>query len=82
MTEKLEIKPLARLDARVDAPPSKAHTLRALFLAALAEGRSEIVSPLMADDQMRAIEALRQLGVQIKTSDERIEVNGTAHRFH
>ena len=81
MTEKLEIKPLEQLDACVEAPPSKAHTLRALFLAALAEGKSEIISPLIADDQMRAIEALRQLGVWIEQCDKRIEINGTGGRL-
>lgn len=40
-----------KADVTVAAPPSKAHTLRALFLSALADGESTIRNPLLGDDQ-------------------------------
>ena len=38
------------IDLTVAAPPSKSYTHRALIAAALAQGTSTIVHPLMADD--------------------------------
>lgn len=63
------------------APPSKAHTLRALFLAALADGRSVIHHPLLGEDQRRAIESLGRLGVSIEATGEALVVRGSAGRF-
>ena len=61
----IEIRRIKALDAVVRAPPSKAHTLRALFIAALAEGISTIKNPLLANDQLTAIKALEKFGVKI-----------------
>ncbi|MHC4592031.1 MAG: 3-phosphoshikimate 1-carboxyvinyltransferase [Planctomycetota bacterium] len=70
-----------RTDITVAAPPSKAHTLRALFLSALADGRSVIHGPLLGKDQERAIECLRRLGVGIASEADRLVVNGLGGEF-
>jgi len=63
-------------DVNVRAPPSKAHTLRAIFLSALAKGESIINRPLLAEDQKRAILVLKQLGAEFIIEDDRIKVKG------
>jgi 3-phosphoshikimate 1-carboxyvinyltransferase len=53
------------LDATVTAPPSKSYSVRALLLAAMAEGTTTITNCLDADDTRYALEALRTIGFQI-----------------
>lgn len=64
---KKTITPLASpLHAIVDIPGSKSMTNRALFLAALADGVSEISNMLISDDTRALIEALHQLGIVVQ----------------
>ncbi|MFH1107414.1 MAG: 3-phosphoshikimate 1-carboxyvinyltransferase [Candidatus Micrarchaeota archaeon] len=65
------------LDAELAAPPSKAHSLRALFLASLAEGTSELHNPLLAADQLTAISCLGKLGAKINVDGKTVFVDGT-----
>jgi 3-phosphoshikimate 1-carboxyvinyltransferase len=61
-----EINPLNfKLDVKLKAPPSKSYTHRALFVAALSEGKSKIIDPLISDDTNYTINCLKQLGVKI-----------------
>ena len=46
----------------IQAPPSKAHSLRYIFLAALAFGKSRLSNLLIGEDQEFAISAVEQLG--------------------
>ena len=80
--KQIEIKTIEKLDAEIKTPPSKAHTLRALFIAALANGKSVIKNPLLAEDQKHAIQALKDLGVEINVLDKQVEVTGVNGRFH
>ena len=54
------------IKARLTIPGSKSITNRAILLAALAEGVSEITDLLVSDDTVAFIEALRQLGIMIQ----------------
>ncbi len=65
----------------ITAPPSKAHTLRALFLGALAEKKTTLINPLLADDQRLAISALTQLGAQFTIKPDQIVISGTGGRL-
>jgi len=65
----------------VEAPPSKAHTLRALIISALAEGKSTVRNALLGDDQMNVMECLRRLSVRIEHSEGVIEVRGSGGSF-
>jgi len=78
----LEIKPVKEFDRVLRAPPSKAVTLRALFAASIAEGESVIRNPLLAQDQMLAIRALRALGASIDANENEVHVQGGATRLH
>lgn len=62
-------------------PGSKSHTIRALFMAACADGESEILGALDSDDTARARECLRQLGIEIKDETEAWRISGTGGYF-
>ena len=66
----------------VDAPPSKAHTLRAIIIASLAQGKSVIRKPLLGDDQLNVISCLKKLGVKISQTADEIIVNGSGGQYH
>ena len=72
-----EIKPIKGVDATVSVPGSKSYTQRALIIAALAEGRSVVHNPLIAEDTGYVIEALQSLGSEIRTEGKDMTINGT-----
>jgi len=63
-------------DVRVEAPPSKAHTLRALIISSLANGSSTIRGPLLGQDQLHVIECLKRLGVEVRQHGDALVVRG------
>jgi 3-phosphoshikimate 1-carboxyvinyltransferase len=65
----------------VEAPPSKAHTLRALIIASLAEGQTTIEKPLLAQDQLNVIGCLRKLGVPVEQAERGIIIEGSGGRY-
>ena len=73
-----EVEKIKQLDAQIVAPPSKAHTLRAIITAALAKGKSEIENPLLAQDRLEAISAMEQLGAKISRNGGKLIVEGMA----
>ena len=68
----LEIHPLERPpDTTITVPGSKSITNRAVLLAALAEGRSELSGALFSDDTRYMVDALRALGVTVEADAAR-----------
>jgi 3-phosphoshikimate 1-carboxyvinyltransferase len=63
------------------APPSKSFTHRGIICAALAEGRSSISRPLVADDTLITERALGQMGARFSRKGEILEVEGTGGRL-
>src|SRR6187399_1861247 len=59
------------ITATITAPPSKSYSVRALLLAAMAEGTTTITNCLDADDTRYALEALRTIGYDISGSIQR-----------
>ncbi|NIA08180.1 MAG: 3-phosphoshikimate 1-carboxyvinyltransferase [Actinobacteria bacterium] len=78
---RLEIEP-SRLNGTVRIPASKSHTIRAVAIAALANGKSVIEGPLDSLDTLSAVRIYRALGAQIDTSGANWIVNGTAGKLH
>ncbi|MGH2460629.1 MAG: 3-phosphoshikimate 1-carboxyvinyltransferase, partial [Chloroflexota bacterium] len=79
----VEIRSTTRpIDAVVRLPGSKSYTNRALLVAALAAGPSEIQGALFSDDTAYMVQALRQLGLSLEASPEelRIRVQGADGR--
>ncbi|MBN1691748.1 MAG: 3-phosphoshikimate 1-carboxyvinyltransferase [Dehalococcoidia bacterium] len=68
------------ISGSIQAPSSKSYTLRALMCAALADGLSEIESPLYADDTEAGREALGKIGVAISEKDGSWLVSGGSFR--
>jgi len=66
----LEITPRGPLDAVVRVPGSKSITNRALLVAALAEGTSELRGGLRSDDTAVMLEVLEKLGCKIDVEGE------------
>ena len=59
----------SRLKGTVSIPASKSHTIRAVAIAALAEGQSLVRNPLTSADAASAVSTYRALGATIDTSD-------------
>jgi len=64
----------------VAIPPSKSHTIRAVALAALADGTSEILNPLESEDAESAARLYRALGAKIHKEEGRWIVEGAGDR--
>ncbi|MDR1228786.1 MAG: bifunctional 3-phosphoshikimate 1-carboxyvinyltransferase/cytidylate kinase [Azoarcus sp.] len=78
----IDLPQLVAAGGSVRLPGSKSISNRALLLAALAEGVTEIHGLLVSDDTARMLEALRALGVACAESGEgRLRVEGCAGRF-
>lgn len=75
-----EIRTLRALRGRLTAPPSKSVMQRSLVAAALADGRSLLRNPLLADDSNRLIAALNDLGIPVGIvglgADQAVHVDG------
>ncbi len=77
----IRISRITNKDLAIGVPPSKAHTLRSLILAALADGTSVVRNPLLGEDQLHLLECLARLGVKIARREGEIEIVGTGGTF-
>lgn len=66
----------SNLKGSVKIPGSKSHTIRAVAIASLAEGKSIIKSPLASSDTISAVKAYRCFGVSISLEDDKWIVEG------
>jgi 3-phosphoshikimate 1-carboxyvinyltransferase len=68
----------ARLEGNMVCPPNKSYTHRAIFLASLAKGKSQIRNVLLSRDTIATINACKTFGAIIKEdgTDLRIESSG------
>ncbi len=64
------------VDLAFTAPPSKSYTHRAIIAGALAEGKTTIFRPLVADDTRLTARAVRALGVSIEEQQGRLIITG------
>jgi 3-phosphoshikimate 1-carboxyvinyltransferase len=80
----LSIEPITQpFDAVVELPGSKSYSNRALLVAALARGRSEITQALFSDDTRYMHRALETLGVRVRADEpaRTFVVDGVDGRF-
>ncbi len=61
----------------VSAPPSKSYTHRALIVAGLANGESEIKNPLQAGDTISTMKALEAFSIGLRKYRNKVSVNGS-----
>ena len=64
------------LNGHITVPGSKSHTIRALILAAMAEGTSHISNPLPSNDCLSTVEAIKKVGAKVELSDGLWTVTG------
>lgn len=67
------------LSGKVTIPASKSHTIRAVCIAALADGQSEIRNPLVANDTLSAVNGCRAFGADFVLNDN-WTVTGVSNR--
>lgn len=60
----------------VSPPPSKSHTHRAFFLAAMADGKSYVSNPLISEDTKATLDACAAIGAHISESNGIYEIDG------
>lgn len=71
------------LAGNIAIPASKSHTIRAVAIASLANGRSTIHNPLISSDTESAVNCYRSLGADIDTSDSTAwKVTGTGGKIN
>jgi len=81
LPDRLPIATRGAIDAVVRPPGSKSITNRALLIAALAEGESELRRPLESDDTRVMGECLKALGCRLALGGEAWTVGGLAGRL-
>lgn len=57
------------VDGTVSPPPSKSHTHRAFFIAAMSGGRSTVSNPLISEDTGATLSAVRSIGADVSLGD-------------
>lgn len=71
------------LSGHITVPGSKSHTIRALILAAMAEGTSHISNPLPSNDCLSTAAAVRKVGADVDFGDGSVwTVRGAGQNLH
>lgn len=70
------------LNGNITVPGSKSHTIRAVLLAAMAEGTSIIHNPLTSNDCISALEAARAFGAKVTEEAGKWIVEGMGYNIH
>jgi len=69
----LTLKPIRKIEGEINLPGSKSLSNRALLLAALAKGTTKITNLLESDDTRYMLEALKELGIDYRLSEDKRE---------
>ncbi|MCK5817994.1 MAG: 3-phosphoshikimate 1-carboxyvinyltransferase [Psychromonas sp.] len=82
--EQLVLKPIRKVNGKVNLPGSKSLSNRALLLAALAKGTTRLTNLLDSDDVRYMLTALKQLGVKYQLSADKTQcvVEGLGRAFN
>jgi 3-phosphoshikimate 1-carboxyvinyltransferase len=70
----------SKLDGRLQIPASKSHTIRAVAIAAMAEGESILRNPLDSADTLAAAEGVQAFGATVEQSPDQWRINGVGGR--
>lgn len=75
----LQIQQTQRLAGKIQAPPSKSYTHRAVIIGSL-NGNVSVINPLFCDDTLNTITLLEALGAKIERLDDRLVIQGVNGR--
>ena len=67
----------SKLNGKIICPANKSYTHRAIFLAALSDGKSIVKKILRSNDTIATINACRGFGVEVEESDNNITIKNT-----
>ena len=82
MTNQKKLKAVQSVSGQVTLPGSKSITNRILLLSAIADGATTIIGPLVSDDTLHMIDALKKLQVDLTQKDNgEILIHGTRGNF-
>lgn len=82
MTNQKKLKAVQSVSGQVTLPGSKSITNRILLLSAIANGTTTIIGPLVSDDTLHMIDALKKLQVNLTQKDNGdILIHGTRGNF-
>ena len=81
--EQLTLDPIAKVSGEVNVPGSKSLSNRALLLAALAEGETELTNLLDSEDIEHMLNALTKLGISYRLNEDKTQcvVQGNGGAF-
>lgn len=65
-----------KLSGQIAIPTSKSHTIRSLFFAMMAKGKSRIEHPLPSPDTVAMLDAVRSLGAIIDMEQDTLIIDG------
>ncbi|GGI90792.1 3-phosphoshikimate 1-carboxyvinyltransferase [Shewanella gelidii] len=71
--KQLRLDPIRKVDGTINIPGSKSISNRALLLATLAKGKTQLTNLLDSDDIRHMLASLKQLGVQYQLSEDKTE---------
>jgi len=82
--EQLTLDPIVKVSGEVNVPGSKSLSNRALLLAALAEGETELTNLLDSEDIEHMLNALTKLGINYRLSEDKTQcvVQGNGGAFN
>jgi len=67
----------SKLSGKIICPPNKSYTHRAIFLAALSDGKSIVKKILRSNDTIATINACKEFGVEVEDLDNNVTINNT-----
>ena len=67
----------SKLTGRITCPANKSYTHRAIFLAALSDGKSIVKKILRSHDTIATIDACRGFGVEVEELEDNVTINNT-----
>jgi 3-phosphoshikimate 1-carboxyvinyltransferase len=70
------VKKTENLEGAVSAPPSKGYTHRMLIAASLSDGNSKIFNPLVSDDTLVTLEAVKAIGAEVDLQETCWKIRG------
>ena len=72
----------AGVKGRVKAPPSKSYTHRAFVISGLADGSSRIIEPLLSDDTLVTLNAMKAFGAEVERQKNEVLIRGTSGKLN
>jgi len=67
----------SKLNGRIICPSNKSYTHRAIFLAALSDGKSIVKKILRSNDTLATISACRGFGIEAVEVEDKVTINNT-----